>query len=84
MGSIVFLMSRSSHSIHEQFGEAEGSPLFNVAATPATVDTVISSGAWTKSVEVPSKENGVWLSMMFLVIFDSFRGIGETFIMLRV
>ena len=56
-------------TIHEQFGEAEGSPLFNVAVTPATspsaagvpasIDAVISSGAWTKSVEVSSKENGV-------------------------
>ena len=39
-------------TIHEQFGEAEGSPLFNVAATPATIDAVISSGARTKGVEV--------------------------------
>ena len=70
-------------TIHEQF-EAEGSPLLYVAATPATIDAVISSGARTKGVEVPSKENGVWLSMTFLVIFDSFRGIGETSIMLRV
>ena len=56
-------------TIHEQFGEAEGSPLFNVAVTPATspsaegapasIDAVISSGAWTKCVEVSSKENGV-------------------------
>jgi hypothetical protein len=57
-------------TIHEQFGEAEGSPLFNVAATPATspsgaaapasIDAVLnSSGAWTKTVEVPLKENGV-------------------------
>ena len=53
-------------TIHEQFGEAEGLPLFNVAVTPATspsagasIDAVISSGAWTKSVEVSSKENGV-------------------------
>ena len=30
-------------TIHEQFGEAEGQPLFNVAATPATIDAVISS-----------------------------------------
>ena len=68
-------------TIHEQF-EAEGSPFLNVAATPATIDAVRSLG--TKGVEVPSKENGVWLSMTFLVIFDSFRGIGETSIMLRV
>ena len=71
-------------TILEQFGEAEGSPLLNVAATPPTIDAVISSGARSKGVEVPSKENGVWLSIMFLVIFDNFRGIGETFIMLRV
>ena len=67
-------------TIHEQFGEDEESPLFNVAATPATIDAVISSGARTKGVENPSKENdGVWLSIVFLVIFDSFRGIGETY-----
>ena len=53
-------------TIHEQFGEDEGPPLFNVAATPANIDAVISSGAWTKSVEVSSK-----------AIFDSYRGIGE-------
>ena len=55
--------------IHEQFGEAEGSPLFNVAATPAispsaaaapaSIDAVLNSDTWTKSMEVPSKENGV-------------------------
>lgn len=57
--------------IYEPFGEVERSPLFNVAAThatspsaavaPASFDAVISSraGAWTKSVEVRSKENGV-------------------------
>ena len=59
-------------TIHEQFGEAEGQPLFNVAVTPATIDAVISSGAYTKGVEVASKENGVWSSMMSLVIFDSY------------
>ena len=58
---------RVAPTIHEQFGEAEGSPLFNVAASPetspsaarapASIDAVISSGAWTKSAE--SKENGV-------------------------
>ena len=57
-------------TIHEQFGEAEGSPLFNVAATPATspsgaaapasIEAVLNfSGSWTKTVEVPLKENGV-------------------------
>jgi len=57
-------------TIHEQFGEAEGSPLFNVAATPATspsgvvapasIDAVLNSSiAWAKTVEVPLKENGV-------------------------
>ena len=57
-------------TIHEQFGEAEGSPLFNVAATPATspsaagapasIDAVLNSSVvWSKTVEVSSKENGV-------------------------
>ena len=56
-------------AIHEQFGEAEGSPLFNVAATPATspsaavapasIDAVLNSGASTKTLEIPSKESGV-------------------------
>ena len=58
-------------SIHEQFGKVEGSPLFNVAATPgpvtspsaavalASINVVINSGAWTKPAKVPSKENGV-------------------------
>ena len=60
-------------SIHEQFGKVEGSPLFNVAATPgpvtspsasaavalASINVVINSGAWTIPAKVPSKENGV-------------------------
>ena len=56
-------------TIHEQFGEAEGSPLFNVAATPATspsaavapasIDAVLNLGASTQTVKVPSNENGV-------------------------
>ena len=51
----------------EQFGEADGSPLFNVVATPetspssavapASIDAVLNSNAWTKGV--PLKENGV-------------------------
>ena len=55
-------------TIHEQFGEAEGSPLFNVVATPATspsaavapasIDAMLNAGASTKTVEVPSKGNG--------------------------
>ena len=67
-------------TIHEQFGEAEGSPLFNVAATPATspsdagapasIDAVLNSGARTKTVEAPSKENGV-------VIASQHNGPGE-------
>ena len=56
-------------TIHEQFGEAEGSPLFNVAATPATspsaavaqtpasIDAVLNAGASTQTVEVPLNEN---------------------------
>jgi hypothetical protein len=54
-------------TIHEQFGEAEGSPLFNVAATPATspsaamapasIDAVLNSGASTQTAEVPSNGN---------------------------
>ena len=54
--------------IHEQFGEAEGSPLFNVAATPATspsaalapasIDAVLNLGASTQTLQVPSNGNG--------------------------
>jgi hypothetical protein len=56
-------------TIYERFGEAEGSSLFDVAATPATslsgaaapasIDALNSSGAWTKTVPSSFKGNGV-------------------------
>ena len=67
-------------TIHEQFGEAEGSPLFNVAATPATspsaaaapasIDAVLNLGASTQTVKVPLNENG-------MVIAAQHDGSGE-------
>ena len=31
----------------------------SAAGVPASIDAVIRSSAWSKSVEVPSKENGM-------------------------
>ena len=61
-GSITF-PDIDPPTIHEQFGEVEGSPLFNVAATPgpvttpsaavalASINVVINSGAWDETCE---------------------------------
>jgi len=55
-------------TIHEQFGEAEGSPLFNgaspgtsptAATVPLSIDAVLNSGASTQTAKIPSNDSGV-------------------------
>lgn len=62
-------------AVHEHFGEAEGSPLFNVAPTPATspsatvppasIDAMLNSSASIQTVKVPSNEDEVVIAAQY-------------------
>ena len=69
--------------IHEQFGEAEASPLFNATATPATSPSLrrgllpVLMLWWAQLLGQKVckflRRKMAWLSMMFLAIFDNYR-----------